>query len=155
MSFTSTITNDFTGATSTLKIVSGSIIETLTYTDSTRSIHFPPHASFSLSAANFLNFSSCLDSFNANLIKTFGSNISNFSSFEVSKVSDINDGVGTLTFDFRKATHPIYLITASYPLGNLIFSARNTASDLTFEEWAYYHSASLHYELEIRRFFNL
>jgi len=155
MAITSTNINDLVALTSVLEISSGSVIENVTYTHSTRSMTFAAQPAFSLSAADFLSFSTILNNFNTNVFYVFNVNVNGFATFEISKVLDVNDGVSTLTFDFRKGVRPIYLITATYPSGNLSFAQRTISPTLTYEEWVYFQQAKFHYEQEIRKVFNI
>lgn len=151
MAIQSTSINDLVAKTSTLQIVSGGIVENILYTNSNRSLTFSTQPPFILSPQDFLSFTAILDGFNTNINTVFNPSLTNFPTFAIAKTSDTNDGISTLTFDFRKTTHPVYLITATYPLGNVSFAIRNTSSILTYEEWVYYRANSAHYEEEVKK----
>jgi hypothetical protein len=156
MTILATTVVDTAAQTITLTITQASnVIESITYTKSSNTLLFNTVNAFSISSADYLVFSAILDTFNAAIFAAFNPATNIVNTFNISQVSDINDGISTLSFSFYRTNHALYSITATYPNGLCAFAKRNQATMLYLNEWLYFHASSINYELEIRRFFNL
>lgn len=154
MALISTTINDLTTGTAALTISSGTAIENITYTKSSNTVAFTTQNAFTLSPSDFLIFRDILDIFDKNLVNVFSPGHSLPNNFSVSQITDTNNGT-VLSFGFYQTNHPVYSITSTYPAGSCAFAKRNQAITLSYDEWQYYHTTSLHYEQEVKQYYHL
>lgn len=154
MAITNSIVNDVANGTCSIDISSGSVIESISYDNSTKSFTFATQSPFSLSASDYLSFQKMLDAFNVNVISVFNFNVQ-IGEFSISQITDTDDGVGSLSYKIYKANHPLYDLTATYPSGSVSFGNRNQPTTLNFNEWTYFHQTQDFYEIQIRKRYGL
>jgi hypothetical protein len=155
MALTSTIVIDKVANTAEVQITSIDLIEDITYTFSSNSLGFLPQVLYTITAEEYIQFVSILTAFNLAIITNFSAIPFLFSTFEVTSISDTNDGIDTLKFLFEKTPDLLYDLTAIYPAGDVSFAKREQATTLTFEEWTYYLLTSLHFNQEVAKQFRL
>lgn len=154
MALTSTIVNDLVSGTSTLTLTSGSTVESVVYTNSTRSFVFATQVAFNLSALDFIKFVAILVAFKLSIDQVFAPSGS-FTTFNVSDIVDTNDGINALNFVFAKAGNALYTISATYPAGTINFARRLSVGTLTYAELVYYLLIVQHFQDEVRKTFGI
>jgi len=154
VAISSVISNDLLANTSTLTL-SGDASESIIYSKSTNSFFFAAQPTFSITPSQYLQFSSMLLAFNVNVNNIFNPNSNVSSTFNISNVSDTNDGINSLNYLCSWGSNRLYAITSTYPLGNCVFGARNNKINLTFDEFQFYLLCSVHYKNEIIKSFHL
>lgn len=154
MALTSTTVNDLSANTSTLSIL-GDMTESVVYTKSTNSFLFSSQLTFTITPTQYLQFAVILIAYNANIVNVFNPSFSVSTPFNVSSISDINDGVGNLNFLCNAGGHRLYSISCAVPNGNCVFAARNSNITLTFDEFQFYLSSSIHFKNEIIKSYSL
>lgn len=150
MAISSTTVNDLAAGTSTLKRLSGSTVENIVYTQSTNAFVFSSESSFSLSATDYVKFFSILDVYNKNILFVFTPAVNAYASFNISQVSDTDDGINALAFTFYKRGHLLYDISATYPSGTVNFAARTQGSTVLFDEFEYFLAISAFFTQQLR-----
>ena len=155
MTITSITDNNLLTNICTLTINSISQIEQITFDHSTGMLSFGAQNAFSLSASDYIKFSSVLDNFNSNIIYLLKNSTIQFQTFKINQIRDTNNGINTLKFILQKGDDDVYNITATYPSGNVSFAQRNSIINLTFEEWTFYHKCHTHFDSEIHKEFNI
>lgn len=157
MAISSTTINDLIVGTSTLTITSGSTIENVVYTNSTKSFLFSSQLAFTFSPSDFIQFIAVLDAYNVNIQAIFNPALTGIfaPTFNIRTASNIDDGINTVTFVFQKGSTKLYDKTAIYPSGQITCAARANPVTLTFEEWTAYHDFSRHFESQIHHLYHL
>lgn len=154
MAISSITSNDLALNTSTLTIT-GDALESIIYTKSTNSFAFSPQLTFTVTPTQYLQFAAILIAYNTNIINIFNPSFIVSTPFNVTNISDTNDGVSTLNFLCNAGGHRLYSIASIYPAGNCVFAARLSGTTLTFDELQLYLTCSIHYKNEIIKSFNL
>lgn len=160
MANVNTIAIDLVTGTAILTITNSSnTVETITYTNSSKTLLFANRSLINISGSDFLNMLAQFIIFQQAILTNFSANI--FSTMTFTEVQNIeNNNTGGNTWDF-------YCVTSYSPTGRTLdYSAlgsygtvnvknRQFATTINFAEWVYLLQALNHYNASVKAFFSL